>query len=68
MVSAPKGEFVGQGKVFKVTFLTGDGESAAIECPDDEYILDAADRQGVDLPCTCRGARAACGVLLFVAQ
>ena len=48
-------EVQGQGKVFKVTFLAEKGECRTIDCPDDKYILDAAEAQGVDLPATCRG-------------
>lgn len=60
VVSVPKGEFKGQGKTFSVTFLTSDGNNATIQCPDDMYILDAAEEQGLDLPCTCRGAHSQC--------
>jgi len=51
---AERKEFVSQGKVFKVTFVAADGEQT-VECPDDMYILDAAEQAGLDLPCTCRG-------------
>ena len=56
VVSVPKGEFVGEGKTFKVTFLTAGEQSTTIDCPDDQYILDAAEAVGLDLPATCRGA------------
>jgi 2Fe-2S type ferredoxin len=43
-----------QGKVFKATFLAS-GEARTVDVPDDMYILDAAEKAGLDLPATCRG-------------
>lgn len=55
VVSAPKDDFVGKGKSYKVSFLTANQDPVTIDCPDDKYILDAAEEAGLDLPATCRG-------------
>jgi 2Fe-2S type ferredoxin len=45
----------GTGKPIKVTFLGADNQNVTVECPEDQYILDAGIDAGLELPFTCRG-------------
>lgn len=46
---------------FNVTLRSSNGTEQIIQCADDQYILEAADEAGIDLPYSCRaGACSTC--------
>ena len=46
---------------FNITLQSPDGSESTFECAADQYILEAADEAGIDLPSSCRaGACSAC--------
>ena len=46
---------------YSITFRSPDGTEEVVQCEEDQYILEAADDAGLDLPSSCRaGACSSC--------
>ncbi|XP_047323292.1 ferredoxin-like [Impatiens glandulifera] len=48
------GGFRVSAAAYKIKLITPEGVEHEFECPEDEYVLDAAEEAGVDVPYSCR--------------
>ena len=47
--------------IYNITIQSPEGSESTFECADDQYILEAAEESGIDLPYSCKaGACSAC--------
>ena len=48
---------------YSITLQSPDGSTETFECPDDQFILDALEEEGLDHPSSCRsGACSSCAM------
>jgi ferredoxin len=51
---------------YSITFRSPDGTETIVQCDEDQYILNAAEMEGIDLPSSCRaGACSSCTAKLI---
>lgn len=53
-INLPQGKAESNGVSYKITLVAAGDDSRSFECADNEYLLNAAEAAGLDLPATCR--------------